>query len=335
MSLGARFAAAVHVLSAWAALLWLLRTDTWQFAAIVAFIPSLFVIYAVFTEEQRLWPVLVFGLGGGLALESGFGAALGLAVHSSVFGPGRALKLFRTCLRPANERREFVTERHRAASYGGTWPENIHFSAESVLNAAAWSSERLVRALEPHLHGARVARSRMEELRRTLHPEELGTCLSYFIGAELDWRTPRRRGLGRASDFVPRLGSLGPKQFFAMGGGRRHAADLIMQVVLDGYMSLWLLENDGLEGPKLRMSPPELAKMWVPGIYAVSFSSMGKPFEVAELHATASVDVLLAYLKSKGVSGPKVRLACHYYVLAGWSLRLAQLDARPRSPDLE
>lgn len=282
----------------------------------------------ILSGGQRLLPLFFF-VGGGAAMAGGLaGALLGNAVHTTLFGWARLRRVFASPRMSREDAYEFSRELQQAKATGGTWPEPVSFTNDETRLAVESSAERLVRLVAdiPELAERAVDTTAREGLRAV--PDSLADCLSRFIGSELDWRTPTVRGLGRASTFLPRLGSQGPAQLFMLGTeGRQQLARLMLSTVIDGYVALRLVEElDSTEvGQGAPIGAETLFEKWLPSIYAVSASNLGPAFRIAERHAEPSLADLNDWLRRQGIQSVKIRLLTNHYVIAGWMLRASEI----------
>lgn len=91
--------------------------------------------------------------------------------------------------------------------------------------------------------------------------------LERFIDAELDYTTEGRRGLGRASTYIPRLGAWKRADIASLPPDQRaRLRKYITQIIGAGYgsyLSYRLIERD-----ITALSFDELYQVWVPRIYA-------------------------------------------------------------------
>ena len=104
--------------------------------------------------------------------------------------------------------------------------------------------------------------------------EAAESCIEYFLNAEFDGDTPGNRGLGRLSEYIPRLAAHHRSVFRGLAPKRlAELRRLVKQHILCGY--LFLEANTNLVRANGDLSS-SLLKMWIPMIYSSSGREPGR-----------------------------------------------------------
>jgi len=102
--------------------------------------------------------------------------------------------------------------------------------------------------------------------------DQLNYCIEKYVNSELDYTTEGIRGLGRASEFWPRLGGYFRKGVSQLTQEKRQELDfLITSLIIKSYLFQILLSNQPKEISKIKNSE-ELYQKWVPEIYRFDIS---------------------------------------------------------------
>jgi len=165
-------------------------------------------------------------------------------------------------------------------------------------------------------------------LRLRFNVEAVSFCCEKFISSELDFQTPGDRGLGRITNYIPRLGGYFRKQMSTLSQEQLFELyEIIQDLMLRGYLTRALL----VEAPpkkELIRSGQALYETWLPGMYSSDPSEMKPNLRNALAALTDSAFVKLRDLfyhhgmKGGGfMSKDKTDLICAYYPLGGFGIR--------------
>lgn len=183
--------------------------------------------------------------------------------------------------------------------------------------------ERVMAGMMPEAHAGVSAR--YQELIDGFNYSALDHCLRHYIWAELDFRTPGVRGLGRVSTDTPRFAAHYRRQVGALD--RERLAFLyhgIQSIILTSYM-IYALLVDGQSPSRTYESEEELYHRWLPLIY----SSAGKP-KPGVLAALGDMTVddyerLLEFMQAQRMAIDQTTgKILYYYCVAGVNLRYVE-----------
>ncbi len=114
-----------------------------------------------------------------------------------------------------------------------------------------------------------------EESKENISPENISFCLEKFLHAEFDHGTPGNRGLGRMSDYWPRLAAYFRSAFSKLDVEEMRKLDAqITALIVKCYLFTILISDKPVE--KSKLSGEELFEKWIPQIYTFDFSSMSE-----------------------------------------------------------
>ena len=148
----------------------------------------------------------------------------------------------------------------------------------------------------------------------------------------MDFQTSGDRGLGRMTDYIPRLGGYFRGQLSSLSSEEKsELCGLIQDIILRGYLVRALFVEAKLEQAKIS-SGSESYENWIPGIYSDDPSSMGENLRnlFGAITNTAFVAIRM-FFKKQGMKGggflskDKTDIILLYYPLAGFGLRLVEV----------
>lgn len=167
-----------------------------------------------------------------------------------------------------------------------------------------------------------------KELRPRFNVLAVGFCFAKYISAELDFRTPGDRGLGRVSTEIPRLGAYFRKPMSRLSQSQLgELYGIIQDLMLRGYLTRAFLAE---APPKQSVvtTPSELYETWLAGFYSSDPSQMGPNLRAMLAAVTDSAFAALnAFFNGHGMRGgglfreDKTGLITLYYPLGGFAVR--------------
>ncbi|NQV00296.1 MAG: hypothetical protein HQ538_06170 [Parcubacteria group bacterium] len=172
---------------------------------------------------------------------------------------------------------------------------------------------------------------KFEILKRSFDGQRIKYSLDQYIRSELDFKTNGERGLGRLTDFTPRLGGYFREPMSKLSQIEIvELYNLIQDLMLRGYIFYALfMENEIREN--ITINSEDLYQRWVPGIYTSDSSEMKENvknlFEACIYSAYNLLKKFLINHQMKGggfFSKDKTDNIIYYYALAGWGLRLVE-----------
>ena len=173
--------------------------------------------------------------------------------------------------------------------------------------------------------------SKIDSLKRVFDSKAITYCCEKFIDAELDYKTPGDRGLGRASTYIPRLSSYFRKKIINFSSqDLDELYCLIQHLILSGYLVHVLFVEDNLRTSTVT-DLNELYEAWLPGIYAESPAQLSENMQKAFAACTVSaLSKIMAFfgknnMKAGGFfSRDKTDEILMYYPFAGFGLRFEE-----------
>lgn len=161
--------------------------------------------------------------------------------------------------------------------------------------------------------------------------KRIGYSLHNFIKAELDFKTPGVRGIGRLSEQVPRFGGYYSKQLSQIDQDIIDVLyNLIQNLMLRSYLTGVLMLSDELEEATVT-NDRELFEKWIPNIYVTPFNALGSGLQKGLLaFCGSSVDKILNFLETNKIKRKsllrrdKIDEIISYYIVAGCGLRITE-----------
>jgi hypothetical protein len=174
-------------------------------------------------------------------------------------------------------------------------------------------------------------KAKIDSLKEVFNSKAVTHCFEKFINAELDYKTPGDRGLGRVSTHLPRLAAYFRKKITSLPSQDvDELYCLIQDLILRGYLVHVLFSEENLR-PSTVSEPKELYEAWLPGIYAESPSQMSenmqKAFTVCTDSALGKIKAFFSKNDMRGggfFSRDKTDEILMYYPFAGFGLRFEE-----------
>ena len=168
-----------------------------------------------------------------------------------------------------------------------------------------------------------------EKNKESISPESISFCLEKFLHAEFDYGAPGNRGIGRATDFCPRLAAYFRKAFSKLSVEEMRNLDTqITTLIIKSYLFGIFFSRDSVK--KSKHSKEKLFEIWIPQIYIFNLGGMQE----------GMADVLFALIQKdyEGIKksfteygmkpgffgGDKTQEILNGYVAAGLVMRLAE-----------
>jgi len=117
-------------------------------------------------------------------------------------------------------------------------------------------------------------KEKFEQSKANISPERINYCLEKYLHAEFDYGTPGNRGLGRMSDYCPRLAAYFRSVFSKLSVERMRELDfLITALIVKCYLFPILISKKPMEPSKIKTGE-QLFEKWIPQIYTFNLSEM-------------------------------------------------------------
>lgn len=162
---------------------------------------------------------------------------------------------------------------------------------------------------------------------RGFNLEALECCINKFVKAEIDFETLGNRGLGRMTDYVPRLGGVFRKEISSMSSSdRERLHNLIQEYIMILYLGMSLLTC--IDSFNLKTNANDLYAKWVPLIYVFPLDRLGEALTYFfNSISSSSLNQLIMFLNENNLTDneDKLREIISGYAAAGVSLRQAEL----------
>jgi len=173
---------------------------------------------------------------------------------------------------------------------------------------------------------------KFEILKRNFNTQRIKYCLDQYIRLELDFETIGERGIGRMTDFIPRLGGYFREPISKLSQAEiDELYNLIQDLMLRGYLFYALFMENEIK-KSITINGEDLYDQWIPGIYVSDVSEMKENaknlFEACIYSIYNSLKKFLINHQMKGggfFSKDKTDNIIYYYALAGWGLRLVEI----------
>lgn len=160
--------------------------------------------------------------------------------------------------------------------------------------------------------------------------DAIGYCIEKFAASEMDTQTNGKRGLGRTTEYVPRLGGYFRKGIANLSDGKRQElVTLIEDMHLLGYLYALVLATK--DKKTVIADGTILYEKWIPLIYVFSMDALGESgLHLVQAVTTAHANKVLTFFKEnnlkKGFFGDdKSHEIVEGYITAGITLRYAGL----------
>ena len=173
---------------------------------------------------------------------------------------------------------------------------------------------------------------RFEQLKLKINTEIFNHCVEKYINAELDFKTPGNRGLGRMTDNIPRFGAYFRKKLSKLSQNDLDNLYIkIQDIIISGYLVHALFMEEVANNPVIT-DGETLYEKWIPGIYASSPFEMGKNLSnIFYICIESSCQALKDLMGGCGIkaggflSADKTDEILVYYACAGFGLRTIEV----------
>ena len=170
-----------------------------------------------------------------------------------------------------------------------------------------------------------------EEIKNSINWEAIQYCLSKFVNCETDCVTSGNRGLGRSTEYYPRLGGYARKSINLLSKSKkREFSNLIFDVMIDSYIAT-IFQYDSI--PIIKpIEGNELYKKWIPGIYVQNLKNYDNVYNCIYGYIQYSVDKLVDFININKIKGgglfktSKIKNIIFMYNLAGSLLRIDEIS---------
>lgn len=169
-----------------------------------------------------------------------------------------------------------------------------------------------------------------QKSKKNIQIDYLNYCIIKYINSELDFETKGINGLGRSSDFWPRLGGYFRDNISQLTTEKiEQLYLLILSLITKSYLFQILLSDIPKEISKINTSE-ELYKKWIPKIYIFDINIIpedSKNFLFATIEN--DIELLKKFFKENDMrvsifSPDKTLHILNGYILAGITLRIAE-----------
>jgi len=167
--------------------------------------------------------------------------------------------------------------------------------------------------------------ARYQQLLDGFNYDALDYCLRQYIWAELDYKTPGTRGLGRVTTDTPRFAAHYRQHVGTLdSNGQSFLYYAIQDIILTSYMTYALLAAAPISARTYHGSD-ELYRRWLPLIY----SSAGKPkpgvLEAVGVTTEGDYEGLLEFMVGHDMNVDQTTgKILYYYCVAGLNLRYVE-----------
>lgn len=106
--------------------------------------------------------------------------------------------------------------------------------------------------------------------------EKINYCLDKYINSEFDYITPGNRGLGRVSDYWPRLAAYFRNTFLKLPSEKNHELDsLITSLIIKSYLFFIIIADNKIKISEIKTGE-QLYEKWIPKIYVFDLYNLGE-----------------------------------------------------------
>lgn len=169
------------------------------------------------------------------------------------------------------------------------------------------------------------------EIVRKLRVDLLSYSINKYIDAELDFKSDGKRGLGRMTDYIPRLGAYFRKNITPMNQFERFELRCLLQQLIIGSYFARALYVGNISLLESTISKQDLYRKWIPGIYTQGGTE--KSFLLILSKAVESAyDSLLEFFHLHQMKGggflrqDKTKTILYAYMIAGAWLRECEME---------
>lgn len=191
--------------------------------------------------------------------------------------------------------------------------------------------EEMLDIISPYFESTNEFKKNFEQNKENISSERINYCLEKFLHSEFDYGTSGVRGLGRTSDYCPRLAGYFRSAFSKLSIEKTRELDtLITSIIMKCYLFSFLISNKTDESLNTK-SGEQLYKTWIPQIYIFDLSGidnnvMNMIFTVIEKDYDSIKDFLKKNEMSPGFfsSIDKTDEILNGYIRAGLIMRIAE-----------
>lgn len=191
-------------------------------------------------------------------------------------------------------------------------------------------SKEVFSIFSKYLKSVDFLKKNFEEAKNSIDPERINYCLEKFLQAEFDYNTPGDRGLGRMTDYVPRLGAYFRKSLSKLPLDKIKELDFLLTgLIVKSYLYQVIVPEPVIKKSKMETGE-QLYQRWIPEIYVYDLGQLSESFR-GLLEAVVDSDIAnvkhffkMNELTSGFFSKNKTDDILFGYINAGLVLRLAE-----------
>src|SRR3989338_2094682 len=128
-------------------------------------------------------------------------------------------------------------------------------------------AEEMLATMSEYFESTDEFKKNFEQNKVGISSEKINYCLEKFLHAEFDYGTPGIRGLGRASDYWPRLAGYFRSAFSKLSVEKMRELDaLITSMIVKCYLYSFLISDKKAEPSNIKTGE-QLYEKWIPPIY--------------------------------------------------------------------
>lgn len=173
-----------------------------------------------------------------------------------------------------------------------------------------------------HFKSTESFRRNFEKNKKNIYPQNISFCLEKFLHTEFDYETPGSRGLGRMSDYWPRLAAYFRDSFSKLSIDEMGELDSqITALIVKCYLFTILISDKS--AVQTVLTDEQLFEKWIPQIYMFDLSGMGENSgNVLFALIQKNYEEIKSFFKKHGMkpvflSGDKTTEILNGYVAAG------------------
>lgn len=137
-------------------------------------------------------------------------------------------------------------------------------------------ADEMLDAMSKQFESIETFKKNFEQNKSIISCEAINYCLEKFLHAEFDYSTPGVRGLGRMTDFYPRLAGYYRKPLSNMEAEKMRELDShITRLLMKSYLFLLLISNNKME-PTDTINAELFYKRWLPQVYTFNLNNFGE-----------------------------------------------------------
>ena len=192
------------------------------------------------------------------------------------------------------------------------------------------TAEEIFSIFSEYLKSVDFLKKNFEEAKSSISPERINYCLTKFLQAEFDYETPKDRGLGRMTDYTPRLGAYFRKPFSKLSSDKIKELDnLITDLIVKCYLYQVIVPEPVIKKSKVE-GGEQLYQRWIPEIYVFDLGRLSDTFRgLLEAVINSNIENIKNFFKVNDIvpgffGKNKVDDILFGYMNAGLVLRLAE-----------